>query len=201
MKRDANDAFMQNGAGTDALNRFLSHFKRTGTNIKIHIAGHSTGAIVLAHLLNVMKRKKLTFSSCSLLAPACSIDLYQTNYLPVLQNKHAVKIKDMAIYNLKDKLELDDNVAGAYRKSLLYLVSNAFESTKEKPILGMEKFKNDIVFSRNKPTMIYSNGINGATRSTSHGGFDNDIHTMNNILKRILKDTPARAFTEKDLDF
>ncbi len=201
MKRDANDAFMQNGAGTDALNRFLSHFKRTGANIKIHIAGHSTGAIVLAHLLNVMKRKKLTFSSCSLLAPACSIDLYKSNYFPILQNKHAVKINDMAIYNLKDKLELDDDVASAYRKSLLYLVSNAFENTKEKPILGMEKFKNDIVFSRKKPTMIYSNGINGTTRSTSHGGFDNDTHTMNHILKRILKDNPARAFTEKDLDF
>ena len=201
MKRDANDAFMQNGAGTDALNRFLTHFKRTGVNIKIHIAGHSTGAIVLAHLLNIMKRKNLTFSSCSLLAPACSTDLYLANYLPVLQNKHAAKITDMAIYNLKDKLELDDNVAGAYRKSLLYLVSNAFENVKEKPILGMEKFKNEVVSSRKKPTMIYSNGINGITRSTSHGGFDNDSHTMNHILKRVLKTNPIRPFTKADLDF
>lgn len=201
MKRDANDAFIQNGAGTDALNRFLSHFKRTGANIKIHIAGHSTGAIVLAHLLNIMKRKSLTFSSCSLLAPACSIDLYQSNYLPVLQNKHAVKITDMAIYNLRNKLELDDNVASAYRKSLLYLVSNAFENVKEKPILGMEKFRNDIVFSGKKPAMIYSNGISGTTRSTSHGGFDNDTHTMNHILKRILRGNPVREFTTDDLDF
>jgi len=201
MKLDANDAFMQNGAGTDALNRFLHHFKRTGANIKIHIAGHSTGAIVLAHLLNIMKRKRLAFSSCSLLAPACSMDLYQANYLPVLQNKHAVKITDMAIYNLRDHLELDDNVAGAYRKSLLYLVSNAFEKTKEKPILGMEKFKDKIVFSGNKPGMIYSNGITGTSRSTSHGGFDNDTHTMNHILKRIVKGNLVREFTEDDLNF
>ena len=201
MKRDANDAFMQNGAGTDALNRFINHFKRSGTNIKIHIAGHSTGAIVLAHLLNIMKRKKVTFSSCSLLAPACSIDLYHANYLPALNNKHTVKITDMAIYNLRDKLELDDNVAGVYRKSLLYLVSNAFEHEKEKPVLGMEKFKNKIMYSGKKPTMIYSNGNGGVTRSTSHGGFDNDIHTMNHILKRILKADPVRKFTKSDLDF
>ena len=201
MKRDANDAFMSNGAGTDAINRFLNNFKKTGKNIKIHIAGHSTGAIVLAHMLNIMKRKHVTFSSCSLLAPACSIDLYQSNYLPVLQNKHAEKITEMAIYNLKDRLELDDNVAGAYRKSLLYLVSNAFERVKEKPILGMEKYKDGIVFYGKKPTVIYSNGISGSTRSSSHGGFDNDIHTMNHILRRVLKDNPTRAFTEKDLDF
>jgi Papain family cysteine protease len=201
MKRDANDAFMSNGAGTDAINRFLNHFKKSGKNIKIHIAGHSTGAIVLAHMLNIMKRKNVTFSSCSLLAPACSVELYKSNYLPVLQNKHSAKITDMAIYNLKDKLELDDNVAAAYRKSLLYLVSNAFERVNEKPILGMEKFKHDIVYSGKKPTMIYSNGISGSTRSTSHGGFDNDRYTMNHILRRVLKDNPARPFTEDDLSF
>jgi len=107
----------------------------------------------------------------------------------------------MAIYNLRDKLELDDNVAGAYRKSLLYLVSNAFENVKEKPILGMERFKKDIVFSGKKPTMIYSNGISGTTRSTSHGGFDNDTYTMNDILDRVLKGKLVRKFTKADLEF
>ena len=201
MKRDANDAFMSNGAGTDALNRFIKHFKRTDAKIKIHIAGHSTGAIVLAHMLNVMKRKKITFSTCSLLAPASSMDLYQSNFLPVLQNKHAAKITDMAIYNLKNNLELDDHVAHAYRKSLLYLVSNSFEHHRETPILGMEKFKDKIIFSGKKPTMIYSNGNSGSTRSTSHGGFDNDIHTMNHILKRVLKGKILREFTADDLDY
>ena len=202
MKRDANDAFMANGAGTDALKRFLDHFKRTGANIKIHIAGHSTGAIVLAHMLDVLKRKQVNFSSCSLMAPACSIDLYLSNYLPILQRKHAARISDMAIYNLKDNLELDDNVAAVYRKSLLYLVSNAFERDSEKPILGMEKFKAQIVSSGKNPAMLYSNGNSSTgTRSTSHGGFDNDTQTMNHILKRILNARPERAFTDKDLDY
>lgn len=201
MKRDANDAFLPNGAGTDALTRFFKNFEKNKSAIDIHVAGHSTGAIVLAHMLNTMKNKEVKISSCSLLAPACSIELYQSNYLPVLQDKHKVKIDEMSIYNLKDNLELDDNVAGAYRKSLLYLVSNAFEHDPEMPILGMEKFKKDIVCSGNMPTMQYSNGSRGITQSTSHGGFDNDIHTMNHVLKRILKGKPAREFTKNDLDF
>lgn len=202
MKRDANDAFMSNGAGTDALNRFLSQFKRFGTNIKLHIAGHSTGAIVLAHMLEAIKRKDVTFATCSLMAPACSLDLYHSTYLPVLQKKHSVSITDMTIYNLRDNLELDDNVAAVYRKSLLYLVSNAFERAEKKPILGMETFKNKITFSGKQPSILYSNGTNSTgTRSTSHGGFDNDTDTMNHILKRVLKSKPVREFTKQDLKF
>ncbi len=107
----------------------------------------------------------------------------------------------MAIYNLKDNLELDDHVAHAYRKSLLYLVSNSFEHYRETPILGMEKFKDKIIFSGKKPTMVYSNGNSGSTRSTSHGGFDNDTHTMNHIFKRVLKGKVLREFSADDLDY
>jgi hypothetical protein len=203
MKRDADDAFKSNGAGTDTVNRFLSHFDKTGTKIRLHIAGHSTGGIVLAHMLDILKKKNISLATCSLLAPACSLDLYHASYLPVLQGKTAISIADMTIYNLKDNLELDDNVAGAYRKSLLYLVSNAFERDRNgKPILGMEKFKGGITASGKKPEIIYSNGSsNTGTRSTSHGGFDNDRDTMNHILKRILKARPTREFTEIDLKY
>jgi len=203
MKRDADDAFKANGAGTDAIKRFLGHFDKAGTKIKLHIAGHSTGGIVLAHLLDVLQKKSINFSSCSLMAPACSLELYHSSYLPVLQGKRATSIEDMTIYNLKDSLEKDDNVAGVYRKSLLYLVSNAFERDKDgKPILGMEKFKQGVTSSGKKPVFIYSSG-SGSTgsHSTSHGGFDNDKETMNHILKRILKAKPTREFTDADLKY
>ena len=42
-----------------------------------------------------------------------------------------------SLYLLSDKLERGDSV-GPYGKSLLYLVSNAFEGTREVPILGMK---------------------------------------------------------------
>ena len=40
---------------------------------------------------------------------------------------------------LADKVERDDNVAAVYRKSLLYLVSNALETDLRTPILGLDR--------------------------------------------------------------
>ena len=101
-----------------------------------------------------------------------------------------------SIYNLIDTLEKDDNVAGVYRKSLLYLVSNSFESknnkrAKKTALLGMEKFSKNITIANNKPTIYYSNGLSGSkSKATSHGAFDNDPVTMNTkskIYKREFK--------------
>ena len=44
-----------------------------------------------------------------------------------------------SLYILSKVGELDDDV-GPYGKSLLYLVSNAFEGAREMPLLGMQKF-------------------------------------------------------------
>ena len=140
MKQDAHDAFARDGAGTDALGRFTKHIKKSGRRVKFHLVGHSTGAVVIAHLLQMLRRSSINFSTCSLMAPACTVDLYHDAYLPVLQKKTKLRLGDMAIYNLKDELEQDDNVAKIYRKSLLYLVSKAFERVKDKPLLGMENY-------------------------------------------------------------
>jgi hypothetical protein len=202
MKQGAHDAFAKDGAGTDALGRFTSNFKKSRRQIKLHLVGHSTGAIVIAHLLKTLKRSNLTFTTCSLMAPASSVDLYHSAYLPVLQKKSKLKLKELTIYNLKDSLEQDDNVGMVYRKSLLYLVSNAFERTAKKPLLGMENFADQVESVGSAPKFIYSNGSEGQrTRSTSHGGFDNDVYTMNHILRRVLADTPKQPFTKDSLDY
>lgn len=202
MKQDAEDAFAKNGAASDAFMHFKSELQHSKRKIKLHLVGHSTGAVVIAHLLKTFKRHKIKFETCTLLAPACSIELYNDAYLPVLQRKSNISIPDITVYNLKDKLELDDRVTKLYQKSLLYLVSNAFEDGKQKPLLGMEKFSLEIPLVRKLPNFIYSNGVEGQrSRSSSHGGFDNDIYTMNHMLKRILKETPTRPFNKNDLDY
>ena len=51
--------------------------------------------------------------------------------------------------------------------------------------------------------MIYSGvGSPARSRSKSHGGFDNDVDTMNDILRNILAGRPAiREFTGRDLNY
>lgn len=101
-------------------------------------------------------------------------------------------------------MERDDHVTHVYRKSLLYLVSNAFERTlprKGRPILGMAKFEDRNARGGN-PEIIHS-GVGSPVRSNSksHGGFDNDLATMNDILRHILGGEPVRLFSSRDLDF
>lgn len=206
MKQDAQDGFAKGGAGIETLKYFFEALSNAPADRKkgVHLAGHSTGAVLFGHLLNALKNHEIIFNSCTLMAPACSIDLYHQAYLPILDEKHKLRLQQLKILNLKDRLEQDDHVASklVYRKSLLYLVSNAFEQARERPLLGMEKFKSYLQESANGPTIHYSNGVSGnETRSTSHGGFDNDVHTMNGLLKTILGKKPKRPFEKGDLDY
>ena len=202
MKRDACQAFAREGAATDALDRFLANLKKKDKKMGLHLVGHSTGGVALGALLDTLRRRRIRIDSCSLMAPACTVEWYAENYLPVLAGETRLRLEEMTIYNLINELERDDNVAQIYRKSLLYLVSNAFEGEIGRPLLGMEKFSRGIEHVGELPFIHYSNGISGArTRSTSHGGFDNDTYTMNHILQRVLGHKPERPFTEEDLDY
>lgn len=203
MKKDANDAFKKTGAGKVSLELFLKHLKQpSATTMKIHLAGHSTGAILIAHLLKAMSAMQVTIDHCSLMAPACRLELYDSHYLPVLQGKTTLKLKALHVFNLRDWLEKDDNVAKVYRKSLLYLVSNSFEHKRKQPLLGMEKFVDEVTRAKGMPVFWYSDGVTGSiTRSKSHGGFDNDPYTLNHILKTILGKSAPKPFTAEELEY
>jgi hypothetical protein len=202
MKKDARRAFEPGGAASNALELFLQQFRRKGKAMKLHLVGHSTGAIAIGHLLRTLSRRQLEFQTCSLMAPACTLDWYEQAYVPALDAEGRLRIREMTVYNLRDRLEQDDTVTPLYHKSLLYLVSNAFEREREKPLLGMQKFSPDLILVGDLPRVHYSNGATGnITRSTSHGGFDNDVYTMNHILRRVMGETPARPFVADDLDY
>lgn len=204
MKQGARSPFNKKLDGTQTLITLIGSLPK---KIKIHVVGHSTGAILLAHLLQRLSKVKpsLRISTCSLMAPACTKNDFKKFYAPLLSaKKNAFGINAMTIYNMTDKLELDDNVAGVYRKSLLYLVSKSYEEKSGTPILGMQNFSKKIV--ANRLELLYSEGKDGKekrTRSESHGGFDNDEATMNDILERILggEEAPTVRFTEKNLKY
>jgi hypothetical protein len=203
MKHGARSPFIPRGDGSKTLQAFVDAIQRQGSNLKIHVVGHSTGAILHAHLLASLLRinSGVQIQTCSLLAPAASVDLFNSHFLPLVKRK---KIKKLNIYNLTDRLERDDTVA-IYCKSLLYLVSNSFEESSRRPLLGMEKFAKSLATGRLPIEFIYSRGQTGPSSRTSsrtHGGFDNDVATMNDVLANVLgRATPVRRFTPDDLDY
>jgi pimeloyl-ACP methyl ester carboxylesterase len=211
MKSGARRPFEPGRAGTQTIAAFLEALSQPGARPKkVHIVGHSTGAILLASLLEALGRlaKPPRIHTCLLLAPACTHDVFNTVYRPLLRERAANKfgIGRMAIYNLDPELELDDSVTPLYRKSLLYLVSNAFEEERGERILGMQAFRNRLGNVPNRPVFAIhaSDGSTTGTPKTAsktHGGFDNDVFTMNDVLKAILRKTPTREFTARDLRY
>lgn len=208
MKAGAELPFKGENAGTQTLAAFVQAFQGMAKPLQIHLAGHSTGMILLAYLLRRLEAiaPTLSIGSVSLLAPAGTLDLFTSHLQPLLKaDTGSFRIADMAIYNLEGDLEENDEVTFAYNKSLLYLVSRAFEDEIPERILGMEKYS--VLIERRKIPRLeihYSKGNDpGAkvTASTSHGGFDNDPLTMNHVLRRVLKKKPLKEFTRESLAY
>ena len=206
MKMGARTPFETEGAGLLVLKAFLDELSKSGKELKIHLAGHSTGAILHAYLVEALATlaPKLRINSVSLLAPAASNDLFKSQYLPLLKTpKSKAGIDRLTIHNLSKELELDDSVAGVYRKSLLYLVSRAFEENpRPAGILGMQLYNKPLQSVSDKLKFHYSEGRGSQhTQATSHGGFDNDVTTMNTVLREILRKKPAVPFTTQSLKY
>ena len=92
-------------------------------------------------------------------------------------------------------------VTPAYRKSLLYLVSNAFEQPGKSSILGMQIFRGDADLSTADEVVYADDGDPSITDSRTHGGFDDDVATMNRILDRVLGRRPDHPFTRETLEY
>jgi len=174
--------------------------------IRVHLVGHSAGAIFHAALLQRLVDAAIPVASMALLAPAIRVNEFARDVLPHLG---AGQVDRFTTFNLSDRRELDD-VCGAggidvYRKSLLYLVSRALERRDpgragEVPLLGMQRFFDDPLSDGGGPTLeneirarggdcVFSQSLApDANRSdaTSHGGFARDRLTMTSVVMRIL---------------
>lgn len=197
-----------NFAGTQVLKTFVTALAASDKPKKLHLVGHSTGMILLSYLLQRLSKEapQLQIHTVSLMAPAGTVDLFTDVMQPFLKAPFPdFRISEMTVYNLNRRLEKDDDVGKVYNKSLLYLVSNAFEEKLPEKILGMAKYS-ETVERRKLPRLniYYSEGdLPGArvTASKSHGGFDNDVLTMNHILRRVLNKKPTVEFTAESLKY
>ena len=200
MKRDARLPFQPKGDGSETIREFASRLAKTTK--AIHMAGHSTGGIALGHLLSGLEARgvRIRIKTMTLFAPACRLDFFNEHYLPCLRHtaKH-VYIDKLTVYNLTDEFERDDQVAGVYRKSLLYLVSRAFERGNDVPLLGMSQHSKPLS-TLQRTEFIYSGERRRRSRSATHGGFDNDRTTMNNLLNSIMgQNKVLRKFTQDEM--
>jgi pimeloyl-ACP methyl ester carboxylesterase len=178
----------------------------------IHLVGHSAGSIILASLAQYLGtsrqipglRKRglgLGVESVTLWAPAATMRLAEETYLPLLNSGDLGR---MTLFILRDDFERDD-AAGPYRKSILYLVSNALEDTARiplfrpdgEPLLGMEKFISNLpstqkaVASRKVDVVVAptsnTDPIARRSQAKTHAGFSSDTATHFATISRILK--------------
>ncbi|WP_210474729.1 C1 family peptidase [Pseudomonas chlororaphis] len=216
MKENGLRATVNANGGARVVAKALARLAAQG--VEIHIVGHSAGSVLLAPMVqylvskgamnsgpmarSLLKGLDVKIASCHLWAPACTVKLFCETYLAPILDK---RIEKFGLFTLTDQAERDDNCAHVYNKSLLYLVSDAFEERVRipvirpdgEPILGMEKFVNsepDLVHlfrsAANADWVRAPNnlpmGDKGASRARHHGEFDDDDETVSATLARIL---------------
>lgn len=221
MKENARLATESSEGGARFALQCLAALLKQDPGIKVHIVGHSAGSIFHAPLIRLLTGQGnikfengevqpgygVPVESCTLWAPACTTEIFRDMYAPAIESG---RIKRCAIFALGDEAERDDNCGNIYHKSLLYLVSNAFEATARiplfrdgVPILGMEKFANadrkiaqlikkgliDLVLAPN----LEPEGSPGASTAKHHGDFDDDLATVKATLARVLQKNEGAA--------
>ncbi len=223
MKYAASSAFEAGAAGSQFAERLVKFARDAGAKVRLHGVGHSAGSIFQAHLirrLDVLDAPP--FETLTLLAPAITVADYERLVDPLVPKR----AKRVRIFTMSKDFERADTVTPAYRKSLLYLIYHALEPKPEEPVLGLEESL------RADPRLVKRFGLAGtpsatgevvwsqtaatsgahASRSTTHGGFDNDVPTMDSAARGILAiadkvplaqsfppDTESRAATQPQI--
>jgi hypothetical protein len=160
--------------------------------VRLHLIGHSAGAIVHSYVANALVRGGWRFKTINFMAPAVTVKTFNDQVLPHLKS---IKVEQYNQFHLTDAIEQKDPTCRpilGYGRSLLYLVSESFEHGVRTPILGMEKYFQSI-------QQALATGAQGRIRvwaaptvesaSTTHGGFDDDDKTMKTIIS-LIKSAP-----------
>lgn len=196
--RAANDATGGARFVATRLKEFLDG--RTGErdgDVRLHAVGHSAGSIFHSYFLPLAAELGIQpFESLQLLAPAVRVDEFvQRMVRDGLPGGQVVSgAQSLALYTMRKDLERRDNCGGVYRKSLLYLIHHALERESEAAILGLEQsIYADRALrelfgldgrSRARGRIVWSESE--ASRSRTHGGFDDDPATMTSVATVVL---------------
>ena len=200
------------GGGTYVAQALADFCNRQAGNVRIelHAAGHSAGSIFHSHFLPAaLQLGAPAFQSLHFLAPAVTVQGFKARLAGLL----GAGIGPLTVYTMKKALELADTCSPAYRKSLLYLIFFALERRRETPLLGLqESLLADADLRRifglaggaaGDGELVLSETVadsgRRASRATTHGGFDDDVATMDSVLRRVLgvgDAAPIRSYRE-----
>lgn len=183
-----------------ALSAWRTSHTDSRDRVGLHMLAHSAGSIFAAYFLPMLRSLGLQdgVDSLTFMAPAIRIDLFKAKIVPILNDGW---VTAFAQFGMTREAELSDRLVGpVYNRSLLYLVRNGCEDG-EPPILGLaESLEPDDELRRlftpgqaqgGRADLILSptEGVfvgRYASHATRHGDFDDDPHTMNSVLRRIL---------------
>lgn len=155
------------------------------SKVRLHLIGHSAGAIVHSLIIQRLGAKGWKFETVSFMAPAVRVDSFTTEVIPAIRSG---VVKAYNQFSLSDIVEQKDHTCEpilGYGRSLLYLVSQSFEHGAVTPILGMETSFNAAITPLKLPNITLITAPGTASQSLTHGGFDDDTVTMNSVVSLI----------------
>jgi hypothetical protein len=160
------------------------HFKNgvASKKIRLHFVGHSAGSIVASFMMDRLAQEGIRFESASFMAPAVKVSTFDARVRPLLESG---VLKRYQQFHLTDHAEQDDGSCGAYRRSLLYLVSESFEGGETTPILGMQKFFD--AYGAVLPSTTVHVAPGPVSCAAEHGAFDEDPGTRAQVIEFMLK--------------
>ncbi|HET9328391.1 MAG TPA: C1 family peptidase [Candidatus Eisenbacteria bacterium] len=228
MKTNARDSTEKETGGARYAAQRIAELMRRDSKVELHMIGHSAGSVFHGPLVRLLTSKEpvygtqglgLKVKTVTMWAPACTIGLFRECYEPAIRSR---MIERFALFTLTDKSEQDDNCALIYNKSLLYLVSHAFEENARipgipgtqyagEPLLGMEWWieKDRALVSLLESKMCAwvktpntaPEGSMDASTAQHHGDFDDDTPTVKSALARILGAQGASTIERGELQF
>ena len=114
--------------------------RRSFPSSKFMRSDTGAGSIFHAHLLPLLSERGIPVQSLHFLAPAITVALFRERLAPLVANG---TIRRLHQFTMEDRAERADDCMKVYRKSLLYLVSRAFEPSGNRAILGLERSLRD----------------------------------------------------------
>ena len=193
------------------IDRLTHYMAAHPGQVKVHLVGHSAGAVVLAAVVERLLAEGIEVESLQLMGGAIRCDEFVQRVVPALATAPggSGKVHRFVAYDLREKAEEDDTCPGPpvaiYHKSLLYFVARSLEAAPgdfEVPMLGLEKSLQTSwpMPDGSNARLIRAIGgddnaviapispprVDQRSGAKGHGEFDDDPDTMTSVLLRIL---------------